>query len=446
MRTALLLLLLAVPALAQADTAPPTGPWRAWLQTPGGELPFGLDLARDGGTWRAALLNGAERIEVPEVRVDAATGALTLAMPHYDSRIEAAPDGPGALRGTWRKRRSAEAWVELPFHATAGAGPRFSADVLHAPPPDADAAALARELAEAARAVSGRWAVRFASEPDAAVGLFEVAPDGLAAGTFLTTTGDYRFLAGQLDRAWPGDDGLVGCTDDGRAHFFLRLSCFDGAHTFKFVAELQPDGSLAGSFWSGATWHDTWTAVRDDAAALPDGFTLARPHGAVTLDDLVFPDLDGVPRRLSDPAFAGKARVLQVFGSWCPNCHDASDELVRLAAEYGPRGLSITGLAFELTGDHARDAAQVRRYAQRHGVTWPLLVAGVADKAKATASLGLLDRVHAFPTTIFLDASGRVRAVHSGFSGPATVAAFEAQRAEFRRVIEELLGEAGSGG
>jgi len=451
MRSVILLGLLTslAPAAAQdaAHVAPASGPWRAWLETPGGELPFGLELARDGAALRATLLNGAERIAVPEVRVDAATGAVALALPHYDSRLEARVlDGGARLSGQWVKRRAADAWTTLPFHATAGAAPRFSADVLHAPPPDADAAALARELADAARAVAGRWAVRFASEPDPAVGLFEVAPDGAASGTFLTTTGDYRFLAGSLDRAWPGDDGLVGCSDDGHAHHVLRLSCFDGAHAFLFEAELQADGSLAGGFWSGAAWHDTWTATRDDAAALPDGFTLARASGAVTLDDLVFPDLDGVPRRLSDPAFAGRARILQVFGSWCPNCHDASDELVRLHAEYGPRGLSIVGLAFELTGEHARDAAQVRRYAQRHGVTWPLLVAGVADKSRATASLGLLDRVHAFPTTIFLDAAGSVRAVHTGFSGPATGAAFEAQRAEFRRMVEELLGEAGSGG
>ncbi len=446
MRTLLIsLALLTAPVAAQVapvDQSPASGPWRAWLDSPGGEIPFGLEILRDGTTWRATLMNGRERIAVPEMAADAGTGIVMLRLPHYDSQVVACTSSGGTeLEGTWVKRRGPEEWVKLPFHALAGAGPRFSAGVLHAPPPDADPAALEHELADAARAVAGRWAVRFESSAEPAVGVFEVAADGEATGTFLTTTGDYRFLAGRLDRGWPGDDGLVGCEDDGRAHFFLRLSCFDGAHAFKFEAELQPDGSLAGSFWSGSTWHETWTAVRDPDAALPDGFGLARASGAVTLDDLAFPDLDGVPRRLSDPAFAGKARILQVFGSWCPNCHDASDELVRLAREYGPRGLSIVGLAFELTGEHTRDAAQVRRYAERHGVTWPLLVAGLADKDQATASLGLLDRVKAYPTTIFLDAAGNVRAVHTGFSGPATGAAHAELHAEFVRVIEGLLGE-----
>lgn len=445
MRRLLITLALLSPAGAGQDSpvgpSPVTGPWRARLVSPGGEIPFGLELQRDGATWSATLVNGHERIAVPEVQVAASTGAFKLDLPHYESHIlGAAVPGGTELKGVWTKRRGPEEWVTLPFHASAGAGPRFARDVLLEPPPEADPAALARELAQAAGAVDGRWAVRFASSGDPAVGVFTVAPDGAATGTFLTTTGDYRFLAGSLDRAWPGDDGLVGCVDDGRAHFALRLSCFDGAHAFRFEAQLQPDGSLAGSFWSGATWHETWTAVRDADAALPDGFALSRASGGVTLDELVFPDLEGVPRRLSDPAFAGKARILQVFGSWCPNCHDASDELVRLQREYGPRGLSIVGLAFELTGDPARDGAQVRRYAERHGVTWPLLLAGLSDKAKATASLGLLDRVQAFPTTIFLDAAGGVRAVHTGFNGPATGAAYAEQQAEFVRVIEELLG------
>jgi thiol-disulfide isomerase/thioredoxin len=265
--------------------------------------------------------------------------------------------------------------------------------------------------------------VRFSSDTEPAVGLFTVAPDGSAAGTFLTTTGDLRYLAGRQD--------------GGR----LRLSCFDGAHAFLFTAERQPDGTLAGDFWSGSNWHETWTAQRDDGAALPDAFGQTHWTGSQDLSALAYPDLEGTLRALDDPLYAGRARIVQLFGSWCPNCHDASEELVRLQERYGPAGLSIVGLAFEVTGDRERDVAQVRTYAKRHRVTWPLLVAGLADKTEATRALGVLDRVRSFPTTIFLHGDGRVRAVHSGFSGPATGQAFLDQRAEFEALIEELLAE-----
>ncbi len=427
---------------APLDRVPRPGPWRAWLESPGGEIPFELEFALDATSWRATIGNGRERIEVPEMSVDAELAAVTLALPHYDSRIEAQlSEGATRLDGLWKKRRNANEWVEMKFHATAGAAKRFRDDVLHEPTNKVDPTPLARELAGMAEVASGRFAIQFASDADPAVGLFEVTDDGRATGTFLTTAGDYRYLAGSLDRGWPGDDGLVGCEDDGEPHYFLRLSCFDGAHAFLFTAELDANGAIGGSFWAADRWHETWTGRRDDSATLPDGFALSRASGAVPLDELTFLDLDGKARRLTDPAFAGKVRLLQVFGSWCPNCHDACDELVRLQREYGGRGLSIVGLAFELTGEVAHDAEQVRRYAKRHGATWPMLLAGTSDKQAATASLGLLDRVRAYPTTLFLDAKGAIRAVFTGFNGPATGAAHDAQRDEFSRVLENLLRE-----
>ncbi len=442
-----------LPASVVAEATPPVvGEWRAVLLTHGGELPFGLEFATAVDGIAAAVWNGAERIAVPRAAFDAASGRLTLDFPHYDSRIEAQVGAEGReLAGSWRKRRSAQEWVELPFQAVAGRARRFTADLLHQPPRDADPARQAREFAAAVALANGRHAVRFAASDDPAVGEFVVSADGTATGTFLTTTGDYRFLAGQLDRAFAGDDGLVGCSDDGQPHHFLRLSCFDGAHAFLFSAELHADGSLDGGFWSGDRWYERWTARRDPTAALPDGFALSRAPGAVALHELSFPQVfdPAAPdapagfatRRLGDPDLCGKVTLYQLFGSWCPNCHDAARELKELQREFGPRGLELVGLAFELTGDAARDAEQVRRYATRHSVRFPLLLAGGADKQAATATLGVLDRVKAFPTTLFVDASGRIRHVFTGFNGPATGAAHAAQRAEFRRRIEELLAE-----
>ncbi|MBL8901014.1 MAG: TlpA family protein disulfide reductase, partial [Planctomycetes bacterium] len=241
----------------------------------------------------------------------------------------------------------------------------------------------------------------------------------------------------------------VGCDDDGEAHHFLRLSCFDGAHAFLFSAEVNADGTLAGGFWSGAQHSEAWSARRDPAAALPDELALTRVVEGLSLAELAFPQVFPLPtseksasyplRSLGDPAFAGRARLVQIFGSWCPNCHDACALLAELHQRYGPRGLAIQGLAFELGNDLARDAVQVQRYAARHGISWPLFLAGPADKQRATESLRLLDRVRAYPTTLFLDREGRVRYVLTGFSGPATGAEHARQRARIERLIEELL-------
>ncbi len=408
-------LLLAAFQLAdgQGNYALPTGAWRAWLDTPGGDLPFQLILGGSAGALTATIVNGSESITVTEVSAKV-TGGVRLGFPHYDAEILAQPGLEGSrLDGVWRKRRGPNTWSEVPFHAAAGVAARF-------PPgrqgPAHDPAAW-----------TGRWAAQFEGSPDPAVGIFFVREDELAQGTFLTTLGDYRFLAGNL-------------VDDE-----LRLSTFDGAHAFLFRALRLEDGSLQGDFWSGAAHHESFTARRDPQAQLPDAFAEVAPaEGAPPLSSLKYRDLDGVERALDDPAFAGRVRVISLFGSWCPNCNDEAGLWAELDARYADRGLAILGLAFEITGDPARDGAQVRRFRARHGVRWPILLAGTADKEEAARAFPLLTRIKAFPTALFLDAQGKVRAVHSGFAGPAAGAEHERQRLHYERIIEELLAESAS--
>jgi len=392
---------------AARGAEPTTGPWRAWVESPGGQLPFRLELERESNEWQAWIVNGAERIAVP--RAGYVGELLVLDIDYYDSKIVARLDQTGRrFEGEWRKRGKGGTLTKMPFHATAGWTSRFLP-----PGHDADAATAA---------VAGRWSVKFEGSEDPAVGVFEVDADGVT-GTFLTTTGDYRFLAGRF----------LG----GR----LQLSAFDGAHAFLFSAEAQEDGTLRGDFWSRDSWHETWTARRDAQAGLPDAFTLTRSKPDFNLNDLVFRDLDGKERSLGDAEFSGKARVIVIFGSWCPNCHDATNELVELHRKYRERGLAVVGLAFELTGDFGRDARQVRRYAERHGVDYPILLAGVADKEKASEALPILDRIHAFPTILFVDAGGGIQEVYTGFAGPAAGETHEKLRAQFESVIKRLLGE-----
>ncbi len=240
----------------------------------------------------------------------------------------------------------------------------------------------------------------------------------------MTTTGDYRFL-----------DGTV----EGKT---LKLACFDGAHAFLFQAVLDPDGIMHGDFWSSDSWHDTWRAKRDEQASLPDAFAETSATDDANLGQLSFPDLDGTPTRLDDPKFAGQARLIYVFGSWCPNCHDAAEYFAELQKKYDGQGLSILGLAFEHTGDFERDSQQVRRYLERHGASYPVLIAGLSDKEEASKAVPFLDRVRSYPTTVFVDANNKIRAVHTGFSGPATGAAYDDLKQKFESLIEQMISEA----
>lgn len=394
------------------DARTEAGTWRAWLEAPGGELPFGLVLEprEQAPGWRAVVRNGPEAIAVPTVAWDGET--LLLGFDHYDSRIRASRGPGGALHGTWEKHLGPGRSARMAFHATpcaADDAARFLPLAASAPPAD----------------LSGRWSVAFESDPLPAVAVFEQT-GGVLSGTFLTATGDYRTLAGDVT----GER--------------LRLSVFDGAHAFLFHASLDAEGRLEGDFWSRDSWHETWSARRDAAAALPDPFAQTTWDEGVSLAELVVPDLSGTLRSLGAPEYAGRAIVLQLFGSWCPNCHDEGAYLAELDRRYRERGLSILGLAFELDGDLERDAAQVRRYAERHGCEYPFFVVGSAEsKAVASQAFPAIDRLRSYPTTVFLHGDGRVRAVHSGFAGPATGPEHQALRREFEGLIEELLAEPG---
>lgn len=393
------------------------------LESPGGDLLFGLEILREAsGELRATLLNIGEEIDVPRVELNG--DRLVLGFDHYASRIEARlmpweeaeRYGPQHVAsGVWVKRLGEGRECRLPFRTFVPLNPWWWGDPSDSLVPSE---------------YYGEWEVTFRGEDGQAAlpGIARFGPHeshSWVQGTFLTATGDYRYLSGRMN---------------GGA---LWLSCFDGAHAFLFKAALQEDGTLRGEFWSGDSWHETWTAKRlpegaDPASVLPDSLSMTALKSGEALE-FTFPDLDGKPVRYPSERFAGKALVVEIFGSWCPNCHDAAPLLRELREEFGPQGLEVLGLAYELSGDPALDAEQVRRYKQRHGCDWTVLLAGTAPKKGASRTLPSLTGIKSYPTTLFIDREGRVRTIYTGFAGPATGAEHKRLRATWRAAVEAIL-------
>jgi hypothetical protein len=386
--------------------------WRCTLDLGGAELPFELELEGDA----AFVRNGDERLGVSEFRRDAEQ--LQLSFPHFDSDLRATRTEDGSYLGTWRLARRGGRVAELPFRAAPDARWRFE------PIPG-----LSRS---AEQAVAGRWRVQFESEGSPAVGLFEARAGNQVVGTLLTRTGDHRYLAGD----WHGER--------------LRLSCFDGAHAFLYDAVLGEDGRLRGEFRSGDWWREKWTAERDPQVVLPDPFGEVQAGGGSRVDEVLGVRADGREQLLSEAVIetqggAPRLTLVQVLGTWCPNCVDETAYLVELHDRYASRGLGLVGLCFEYGPDAERDRAQVQRFAAGRGVPYPLLLAGEADKRGAAATLALTDAVLAFPTTLFVDAQGRITDVHSGYAGPAAGEDHARLRREFEQRIETALAAAPAG-
>jgi thiol-disulfide isomerase/thioredoxin len=296
----------------------------------------------------------------------------------------------------------------IPFVAHAGATPRFTAS---APAGD----------------VGGHWEAHFSagtSEAYPALGLFRQGADGRVTGTFGTETGDYRFLEGVMD----GDT--------------LRLSSFNGSQAFLFTAVLRND-SLHGIFSSGIHWSEPWLAVRNPSFRLrdPDSLTVLKEgHDMVQLR---FPSLDGDSIATTDDRYSGKPLVVQIMGSWCANCVDEAVLLNELYERYHDAGLEVIAVAFEKHPDHQRALAGLERFRRTLDVDYPILYAGVASKENTRAQLPFLEHVMSYPTCIFIDRSGKVRKIHTGFYGPGTGVYYEAFKRDLEAFVQQLVAEDG---
>ena len=198
--------------------------------------------------------------------------------------------------------------------------------------------------------------------------------------------------------------------------------------------------TLRGIFHAGLRTQTRFVAVRSTGAP-----HLRSPSEITTADTapfrFSFPDLEGRAITEADPRLKGKVVVIDVFGTWCPTCHDAAPALVQLWQDYHQRGLEVVGLAYEVSGDSATDNPLIRRYRDLYHIPFLLLRAGINDTEAAAATLPQLTNFTAFPTTIFLDRNGRVRRIHAGFYGPALPEQHAKLVADMRTEVEGLLGE-----
>lgn len=383
----------------------PTGFWQARITLPGGDIDTGIEISHRGSGYTASLVNGQERVQIDEVSYS--DGQLLLRFPAFNNEIRATLED-GRLVGELVLVKRGGATQTMPFVATSGAARK-------------EAAATASGESD----MSGRWAVQF-HEADGSnspsVGEFSQRGSRLF-GTFLNPDGDFRYLAGFV-----------------RGNAF-KLSTFDGAHAFIFTGTLDGHRIVDGNFWSGTSWHQTWSAVRDPHAKLPDAYSRTWLNAGYDRLEFEFPDLDGNPVSLDDPRFDGKVVVVTLAGTWCPNCHDEARFMAPLYDAYRNKGLEVIALMYEHFDDPAVAAQQVRRFRDKFGIGYTTLVAGTSGKTDAAATLPALNAVLAFPTTIFIDRSGRVRKIHTGFSGPGTGEHYKRLTNDIRGTIDSLLAE-----
>jgi thiol-disulfide isomerase/thioredoxin len=400
----LLILLWACHAERETKTDVKTGVWRATIEIQNQELPFNFELVDDSaGGYDVYLRNAAERLLLDEITVR--NDSVDIALHIFDASIRAKIMGD-SLKGLFIKNYEKD--YRIPFEAMHGQGYRFAKDTQQNEVPD----------------YNGKYEVIFVDKSDTteAIGIFNQQGDSVT-GTFLTPTGDYRYLQGNV------------------VNGMMQLSTFDGNHAYLFKASKRSDGTLSGEYYSGKTHMEFWTARKNENAKLPDPESLTYLKPGYDRIEFSFPDVAGKKVTLEDDKFKNKVVILQLFGTWCPNCMDETRFLSPWYDQNKSRGVEIIGLAYERKDDFQYASERVRKMIGKLDVSYDFVIAGTNDKAKASETLPMLNRVAAFPTTIFIGKDGKVKKIHTGFSGPGTGPYYEEFVEDFNQTVNELLSE-----
>ncbi|HKL90951.1 MAG TPA: TlpA disulfide reductase family protein [Allomuricauda sp.] len=367
------------------------------------QLPFEfiVTLNEEGG-YVMNIYNAEEVVTVDEFTFNG--DSIDIRMPIFE----------GHISGTYTANEIKGEFIEeskersVPFYAKYGKKDRFETEK------------------DASVNLSGIWETYFKVNTEdeyAAKGIF-MQNENKIKGTFRTKTGDYRYL-----------DGVV--TGDS-----MKLSAFDGSHVFLFLAKVT-DSTLDGKFYSGKHTVQEFMGARNEAFELPDSNELTYLREGYDKFDFSFPNSEGEMVDLDDPMFDNKVVLVQIMGTWCTNCLDETRFYVEFMKNNPELDVQMVGLAFEYAKTEEKAFEGIKRLKEREEVPYPILLAqyGTSNKQKANEKLPMLNHILSYPTTIYIDKTGEVRKIHTGFNGPATGEKFIEFKEEFNMTIKELISE-----
>ncbi|MCI0391727.1 MAG: TlpA family protein disulfide reductase [Acidobacteria bacterium] len=389
---------------SQPYTDPITGEWRAIvLNKAGEEIAFKLEVKRSGAQIVGALVNGDQRVESTGGSFDGKT--LKLRYDFYDGELTATL-ADGELRGDFKRqlrkeilRRELRAWRDT---------------------------SSGKSTASTIADISGDWLLRVGEGDNQRTWRASFKQNGAdVIGTIIPLSGDWGTMAGAFENGQ------------------LQLSRFDGINAYLLKARLTEDGRLEGLINSERKMiAERANKAKPDAfPAPPDPNNYTKLKNPAEPFRFGFSDLNGRTVSSTDERFRNKVVIVTIGGSWCPNCHEEAAVLRDFYDRYQAQGLEIVGLMFEYTGNAERDREQMKIFARRHHVRYPLLLAGTTDEGEVEKKLPQLEDFSAYPTAIFIGRNGMVRRIHAGFEGQATGERHAKLKAELEELVKELLEE-----
>ncbi len=391
---------------ASAQSSLQTGSWNVSLhRADGNKIIFNLAVEKENGKTRLYVVNPPEKMLIDDVRQ--VKDSLFVNMPLFESSFKLKIESKDSLSGKWI-RKGADKESFMPFTASAKIPYRFAAN-----------------KGDAKENVAGKWKVTIFKNDGGttnAIGNFTQNGNKIS-GSILTPSGDYRYLSGIVT----GNQ--------------LHLSTFDGVYAMTFNATITKDSLTNGVLYSGMAPAQRWEGKKDAQATVQANTAFKLKEGEDGRLNFSFKDINGKQVSIKEERFKNKVVIIQILGSWCPNCIDETAFLSEYYQKNKDRGVEIIGLAYEYTTDPVRTKYSLGKLIKRFNVKYPVLVAPVAlsDPNKTAKTLPQFTEIAIFPSTIILGKDGKVSNVSSDFYGPGTGAYHLKYKAEFENKINNLL-------
>lgn len=375
------------------------GNYKAYLQlNETTQLPVHLSVEKKQKQTILVVHNAEERIELTNGIKKGDT--TVLAFPSFDSELRFITHKKKEIRGYWINYNKANNY-KIPFFANFNLKDHKNGE----------------QISD----LTGQWETHFSPETDdeeTALGIFEQKNNQLT-GTVRTETGDYRFLQGKMD---------------GNKFY---LSAFDGSHAFLLKGTIK-DKKIQGFFYSGKHYSTDFYAIYNPS------FELRDPDSITTVDtnkDFHFnlKNLDGTDYSYPNKDTKGKVVIIQIMGTWCPNCMDETNFYKELYETYHDKGLEIISIGYESADSFEEQARKIATLKERKNLAFTFLVGGKASKNLASQQFSMLNEVISFPTSIFIGRNGEVKRVHTGFNGPSTGEVYLEYVEKTKALIESLL-------
>lgn len=382
-----------------------TGSYSAYLQlNETTQLPVHLTVEKKQKRILLVVHNAEERIELMNGIKKGDT--IILPFPSFDSELRFITYKKKEIRGFWFNYNKG-ANYKIPFFANLNQKTRKK----EAPGGD----------------LSGKWETHFSpktSDEENALGIIAQDQNHIT-GTFRTETGDYRFLEGSIEGS----------------KFYL--SAFDGSHAFLINGTLK-EHRVQGYFYSGKHYSTDFVATYNPNYELRDPDSLTTLKDQNTPFNFTLKTINGTDYTFPNPETRGKVVIVQIMGTWCPNCMDETNYYKELYDKYHSKGLEIISIGYEAAESFEEQAKKILTLKQRKNLDFTFLVGGKASKGIASEQFKMLNEVISFPTSIYIGRDGEVKRIHTGFNGPGTGEVYTEYVNKTNSLIESLLGISGS--